>query len=48
MHDASLKMTASGLGSAAEQAAGLRLMMTRGGKLNSKTEKLDVFGCLCV
>ncbi len=46
MHDASLKMTASGLGSAAEQAAGLRLMMTRGGKLNSKTEKLDVFGCL--
>ena len=49
MHDASLKMTASGLGSAAEQAAGLRLMMTRrGGELNSKQKNLmslDVSVC---
>jgi hypothetical protein len=50
MHEASLKMTASGLGSAAEQAAGLRLMMTRGGKLKSTQKQknlmsLDVSVC---
>ena len=48
MHDASLKMTASGLGSAAEQAAGLRLMMTRGGNSTQKQKNLislDVSVC---
>ena len=49
MHDASLKTTASGLGCGAEQAAGLRLMTPRGGKLKNKQKNLmslDVSMCV--